>query len=156
MRTESVLKNLRVLGRANAVMAEIHIRHAAFRTALTAIAILVGLLGVLLLEYAAYLALEDVWRPVWAALALGAANLVVAAILLALASRQPPQRDLELAGEVHRAAMDALLVDMRATEMELGAFRAALTRPWETFLPPVLLQLATLLLGALKGRGKSA
>src|ERR1700736_7043880 len=109
MKIDSIVANLRAILRANSIIADIHARHLVARTSLTGFAALIGAFGLLMLGVAAYLALESVVGAVWAAVTVGATNCLVALVLVLIASRIRPGRDLELSRVFHRTAGEALI-----------------------------------------------
>jgi hypothetical protein len=146
MKIDSLVANLRAVLRANSIIADIHARHLVARSSLTGFAALIAGFGLLMLGLAAYFALERVLGPVWAAASVGLANCVIALVLVLIASRIKPGRDLELAREVHRAAMDALIADGRALETEIASFKQAFHHPLDSVLPALIVPLATILI----------
>lgn len=105
--TENLVKNLRVLWRTDRIIADIRMRHLLVSLGLRAFAALIATFGLLMLELSAYFALVQIWSAIPAAVILGAVNFVIAAILFALAARPPARCELELATEIHGAAVDA-------------------------------------------------
>jgi hypothetical protein len=132
MKIDSLVANLRAILRANSIIADIHARHLVARSSLTG--------------FAAYFALERVLGPVWAAASVGLANCAIALVLVLIASRIKPGRDLELAREVHRAAVEALIADGRALETEIASFKQAFHHPLDSMLPALIVPLATILI----------
>ncbi len=152
MKVDAIVANLRALLRANSIIAEIHARHLVVRSSLTGFAALIGAFGLLMLGIGGFFWLETLYGPVIAALAVGVGNCVLAVILLLIASRLKPGRDLELAREVHRAAMDSLISDSRTVETEYQSFKQALRSPPESVLPGLAMQLASILIRVLNRR----
>jgi len=146
MKIDSLVANLRTILRANSIIADIHARHLVARSSLTGFAALIAGFGLLMLGLAAYFALERILGPVWAAASVGLANCVIALALVVIASRIRPGRDLELAREVHRTAMDALMADGRAVEAEIASFKQAFHHPLDSMLPGLIVPLATVLI----------
>jgi hypothetical protein len=146
MKIDSLVANLRALLRANSIIADIHARHLVARTSLTGFAALIGAFGLVMLGLAAYLALEEILGPVWAAVSVGLVNCVIALGLVLAASRIRPGRDLELAREVHRTAIDALLADGRALETEIADFKQAFRNPLDAVLPNLIVPLADIII----------
>ena len=146
MKIDSIVANLRALLRANSIIADIHARHLVARTSLTGFAALIGAFGLLMLGLAGYFALERILGPVWAAASVGLANCVIALVLVFVASRIKPGRDLELAREVHRTAMDGLLADGRAVETEIADFKQAFRHPLDSVLPSLIVPLAGIII----------
>jgi hypothetical protein len=146
MKIETIVANLRAILRANSIIADIHARHLVARASLTGFAALIAAFGLLMLGLAAYLALESVIGPVWAAASVGLANCVIALVLVLIASRIKPGRDLELAREVHRTAMEALIADGRAMEAEITDFKQAFRHPLDSVLPSLIVPLVSIIL----------
>ena len=146
MTIDSVVANLRAILRANSIIADIHARHLVTRASLTGFAALIAAFGLLMLGLAAYFALERIVGPVWAAASVGLANCAIALVLVLVASQIKPGRDLELAREVHRAAMEALIADGRALETEFASFKQAFRHPLDSVLPGLIVPLATMLI----------
>src|ERR1700688_399558 len=146
MKIDSIVANLRAILRANSIIADIQARHLVARTSLTGFAALIAAFGLLMLGLAGYLALESVLGPVWAAASVGLANCVIALVLVFIASHIKPGRDLELAREVHRTAMDALLADGRALETEIADFKQAFRHPLDSVLPSLIVPLAGIII----------
>jgi hypothetical protein len=146
MKIDSIMANLRALLRANSIIADIHARHVLTRMSLTGFAALIGAFGVLMLGLAGYFALERILGPVWAAASVGLANCVIALVLVFVASRTKPGRDIELAREVHRTAMDALLADGRALETEIADFKQGFRHPLDSVLPSLIVPLAGIII----------
>ena len=154
MRTDSIIANLRALLRANSIIAEIHARHVVTRSSIAGFAALIAAFGLVMFGVAAFLALETLWGPIWAAVAIGAASCVIALALFLAGRHIRPGRDLDLAREVHRSAVEGLTADARALEAELVAWRNVANRPFEQLIPSVIIPLAGILLKALKRRDK--
>ena len=157
MDVDGIVRNLRVLVRANTITASIHGRQFAMRSGLTAFAGLVGAFGILMLGIALFFALETIWGRVWAAVAVGGINIVLAALLLSLAARVKPGREMELANEVRDAALDSLVGSVREAGTEVSAIAHAIRHPFDSaavasFATP----LVSILLKTVKERRKAA
>ena len=148
MRTESlnaIFRHARVLWRAESLIIEIKLRSVLRRTSLVAFAGLIAVFGLAMLNVAAYFALAPLWGDAWAMLAVAVADFVIAAILLAVASREPANRDLEFATELRDQALEGI-----ETESKVAADRFV-HRPVEIAggLSSIIL---SLLMGFLRGR----
>lgn len=132
MNPENIVKNLRVLWRTDRIIAEMRLRHMLVSLGLRAFAALIAAFGLLMFELAAYFALVQVLSAIVAAAILGAVNLVLALILLLLASRRGLGQELTLANEIHDSAIDALQVEARATQSQVNRL---LHHPLEGVLP---------------------
>ncbi len=141
--------NLRVLWRTEWAIAEIKLRHAVARSGLHAAAAVLALIALLMFEVAAFFALRDLWGTTVAALILGFVNLAIAGILLLIADRKKPGRELELANEIHSHTMDALQADARLLQTDFASFGKVLKNPLDSVLP-LIVPLATIVINALK------
>jgi len=150
MNTDSIMRNLRVLLRAQSIIAEIKLNHLAARSGLMAVAGLVAVFGLALLDIAVYFALEPGWGRVGAAVIVGIGDLVLAAILFAIASRIKPGRDLELAQEIQKSALDALANDARAVEAEIRGLTNIVRNPLDAAVPNLIMPLASMLIKTLR------
>jgi hypothetical protein len=145
--SENIVKNLRVLWRADRVIAEIRMRHMLIGLGLRAFAALIAAFGLLMLELSAYFALVQVWSAIIAAAILGGVNFVIAAILFMIAARPPAGRELELASEIHNSAVDALQIEARAVQSQ---FSGMVHHPLNSALPMLLVPLITIIVRSLK------
>lgn len=140
---DRIARNLRVLIRARAILAEASLRHLLARNGLKLFAGLIATFGLLMLNVAGYFGLEPSFGRVLAAVTVALGDFLVALILIWLAARLPPGRDVRLAQELHGAALDALFADARM-------FEGFLKHPLEALLPSLVAPLANLLLAAVK------
>ena len=147
MNTENVIKHLRVLWRADRIIAEIQMRHMLIGLGLRAFAALIAAFGLLMLELSAYFALVQIWSAISAAAILGAVNFAIAAILFLIAGRPPSGRELELATEIHGSSIDALQIEARALQSQVsGAFH----HPLNSVLPLLIVPLITIIVKSLR------
>lgn len=147
MNTDNIVKQLRVLYRTNRIIADIRLRHLLVGLGLRAFAGLIAAFGLLMFELAAYFALVQVWGAIAAAAILGAANFIIAAILFALALRQPSGRELELASEIHGASVEALQIEARGLQSQVTGL---IHNPLGGLLPTLLTPLITIIINSLK------
>jgi hypothetical protein len=153
---DRLVNNLRVLWRTERAIAEIKLRHALARSGLNVAAGMLALIGLLMFEVAAFFALRDAWNTIAAALILGAVNFAFAGILLLVADRKRPGRELDLANEIHKNTMDALQADARLLQADIASFGQALRHPLDG-VAALIVPLATMLMSSLKkpkGEGK--
>src|SRR5689334_19153145 len=120
MNSESIVRNLRLLWRADKIIAEMRLRHMLVGLGLMAFAALISAFGLLMFELAAYFALVNVVSAIAAAGLLGAANLVIALILVVIASRRSVGQDMTLANEVHDTAIQALQLEAQALQSQIN------------------------------------
>lgn len=119
MSTENIIKHLRVLWRTDRIIADIRLRHLLIGLGLRAFAALIATFGLLMLELSAYFALVQIWSAIVAAAILGAINFVIAAMLFVVAARPPSGREIELANEIHGAAIEAIQLEARTLHSQV-------------------------------------
>lgn len=135
MNSENIVRNLRLLWRADKIIAEMRLRHMLGGLGLMAFAALISAFGLLMFELAAYFALVDVVTAVAAAAILGAVNLAIALILVIIASRRSHGQELTLASEIHDSAMEALQIEAQAVQAQVNRL---LHHPLEGALPLIV------------------
>jgi hypothetical protein len=149
--TENVVKHLRLLWRTDRVIADVRLRHLLVGFGLRAFAALIAVFGLLMFELAAYLGLVQITSAIVAAATLGTCNVVIAAILLIIASRAPSGRELELANELHSSSMDALQLEARSLQSEVSSL---INHPLNN-LVPLIIPLVTMIIRTLRSHGSS-
>lgn len=142
MSAEGVIRNLRVLWRADRILAEIQLRRMVVGVAAKAFAALFAAFGLLMLELAAYFALVQVWTAIAAAIALGLFNLLLAGLIVLIAggSANGGGREYEMAMALHNSAVETLQLQVRSFE----AARFS-THGLELILPGLIVPAITLL-----------
>jgi hypothetical protein len=156
MNTESLLRNAKVLLKAERILADIRLRQAMARSGLAMAAGAIGLFGAVMLGIAAYLALESVLGPIGAASAVGIAAMVLAALLAAAAGRVRPGRELEVAQSLEAAAFEALMADVKGIEADVAGLTRVIRNPLDGALGALVVPLATVLMKALRRKGDAA
>jgi hypothetical protein len=114
---ENIIRNVRVLWRADRIIAEIQLRRLLAGAVTRAFAGLFAAFGVLMLELAAYFALVQVWTAIASAMALGVFNLALAGFILLVAGRAGKAGgDYEVAMALHNSAVENLQLQARSFE----------------------------------------
>lgn len=149
MNIDQLSRNVRILARTNAIIAEIHLRHFAARAGLFAFAALVAGFSVVMLGVALFLALEQSLGPIWAAASVGGGGLLLAILVAVVGALMKPPRELALANQVSQSALDAVSADLKATSASLSSFASF------TAVPSLVLPLLTMLLKAFRGKPKA-
>ncbi len=165
---DSIVRNLRVLWRAESIIADIRLRQVATRSGLRGVAALLGAFAYLMGNLAFFFALEQAWGSIWAAALVGVANLLLAIVLLVVAERSRPGREMELALEVRNTALQALEADAQVVQQQLAELRdevrgvrqaivGFVRHPLDAVLPGMLVPLAGAVIKGLKkaDEGKS-
>ena len=115
MNVENLIRNLRVLWRADRIVAEIRLRRMLIGLASSIFATLFATFGVLVLELAAYFALIQYWTAIAAAVLLGVVNFLLGGLILLVASRKARDRgEFETAVALHNSATEALQSQARS------------------------------------------
>ncbi len=105
---EPLTKALRALFHADTLIATIWLNLAMRQASLAALATLVAVFGLIMLNFAAYLTLDRHIGSVEAALVISAVDILLAAILVVIATHTKPSRELKLAQELRENALDQL------------------------------------------------
>lgn len=150
---DTLARNLRVLLRADLIIAEIHMRRVATKSTLLAVAGLVGGFGLVMLGVAGFLALEERYGAILAATISGAGAVVLAGLVALLAARVKPGRELDLATEVHAAALVAVSNDLKAAGASVTRLASFVRNPLDSALPAVALTLLTTILKGFRRGG---
>jgi hypothetical protein len=150
---ENIVKNLRVLSRTDRLIADIRLRHLLIGLGLRAVAALIAGVGLMMLQLSAYFALVQVLSAISAAAILGAVDLLIAALLFAIAARPPSARQLVLATEIHDSSVEALQLEARALQSQLTAI---IQHPLNGVLPTLIVPLLTIIIRSLKKPTPSA
>ena len=152
MSVDALLRNLRVLWRADRIVAEVRLRRTLVSLAAGAFAALLAAFGVLMLELAAYFALVQIWTAIAAAALLGAINFALGGVILLIASRKGRDvAELETALALHSSAMEALQAQARTFD----AARPS-SSTLETILPSVIVPAIGMLVKSLRQRKAQA
>jgi hypothetical protein len=149
---QTMLRDLRILWRAERIIAESQLRLAFRRTALAAAAGLVALVGLAMLNVTGFLALGPIWGAAWAAFVLAIADLVIAGIALAFALSARTGPEYDLAVELRDLSMKDLETEFAASKNPLGLLSGGGSGrdPLEALLPVVLMPLLTAAVRAVK------
>jgi hypothetical protein len=149
---ENIIKNVRVLWRADRILAEIQLRRLLAGVVARAFAGLFAAFGVLMFELAAYFALVQVWTAIASAIALGAFNLVLAGLVLVAAGRAGKAgSDYEVAMALHNSAVENLQLQARS-----GEFARSSGPGIESILSAVAVPAITMLVKSLRQRKTTA
>jgi hypothetical protein len=132
--TETFLRNLRVIVRSERILARSQFQLASRKLVLGVVAGIAALFALGLLNIAAYFALELEVSRVWAALILGAANLVIAAIVAFVTVNLGPGQDAQLARDFRDMAVAEIENQVSSVEQNVRQLSAELSGLGETAL----------------------
>jgi hypothetical protein len=158
---DSVARNLRILWRAESIIADIRIRQTMTRSSLRGVAALLGTFAFLMGNLSLFFALQQAWGRIWAAAVIALANLLLAVVMLIVAQRSKPGREMELAFEVRNSALQALESNARALQQQFAEFREEVREvreavvgfvrhPLDSGLPGLLVPIAGAVIKGLK------
>lgn len=112
---DAILRRVRLLWRAERLVAEIRLAALFRRLAFVAVALVVLMFGLAMLNVAAFFALAERLGQAWGALAVAGGDFVLAMLALLLgASGGRTSRELRLATEMRDATVEALEADAAA------------------------------------------
>jgi hypothetical protein len=150
MHLRKLAQDLPLYMRAASITAEIRFQLYARKTFMIAFALAVAIMGGVMLNIAAFRALELLWGPVWTPFALAIINVALAALLLAGAALAHGGRDLALADEMRRTAFAAIEDDLKSTADSYGWLGGIPSRDAARLMLPIL----STIMGAMKRRQK--
>ena len=153
MNVESLFRSLRVLWRTDAIIAQMQLQNILTALGLRAFAALVALFGLLMLELAGYFTLVQTWSAAAAALVLGGVNFAVALLILVISSRRTVGRDMALAQELHKSAMNALQSDVTAFQAHFMS-KTGLMQSLDASMAELIVPAAGILIKAFKASRK--
>lgn len=147
---QSFFQRLRILWRVESTIFEIRLRIIMRRSVLYALAGLVSLFGLAMLNVAVFFALAPHLGTMWAAFAVAGGDFVVAifAVLIAAAARPGPEYHTAI--ELRQAAIEGLEAEFDALQDSLAWFSRAARNPLNTALPAVIIPLVTAIVRGLR------
>ena len=116
-----LIAKMRILAKAETIVARVHIRRAVQQVGLVLAAALFGLLALAMLNAALYLYLAKRFDPALAALAVAGLDLALAMIGLAVASRLELDPDVKEAESLRDRALGELSAEAERLRMQLHA-----------------------------------
>ena len=108
-----LLRDLQVLRKADLLIAKIWLNVVLRRSGLVAFAGLIAVFGLGMANVAGFYGLQAPLGSVWAATIMALADLAIAGIVLLVASKTQPGRELELALDVRKMAIESLQTNAR-------------------------------------------
>lgn len=145
-----VLRHLRVLWRAERVIAESRLRVVLRRSMLFAFAGLIAVFGLGMLNVAAYFFLAAHWGAIWAALTAAFGDLVIAALVVGVALAIRPGREMTDALELRDISVEGLESELAPLQERFAWLTRATRDPLDTLLPAILVPLITSIVRGLR------
>lgn len=158
---DAVVRNLKVLWRAESILADARLKLTVRRAGLWAVAAALALFGYVMCNIAAFFALMQSVGPVWGAAIVGGGNFVVAIALALVAAKAQPGREMELAQDVRDMALGELETEARALQAQFVGVRDDLRglqqsfgnfvrHPLDNALPQLVVPLAGLIIKSMR------
>lgn len=149
-----ISRNLSIILRTERMIARRQMEITVRQIGLVAFAALVSLIALVMLNMAAFYALDARLSPQWAALLVALGNLALALVLVVIAGRLKPGRELEPVTELRDLAIAELEADAEAAVAEARELSENVRRiardPLGAALPSLLGPLLSILLGGRK------
>jgi hypothetical protein len=145
-----VFRHLRVLWRLESTIAEARLRITLRRAVLYAVAGLIAVFGLAMLNAAAFFALEARWGPVWAAVAAALGDFALALVVTGIALLANPGAEMTHAVELRQTALDGMEAEISALQEPFAWLSRAARNPIDTALPAILLPLVTAIVRGLR------
>jgi hypothetical protein len=152
MSLDHLVVSARAAWHAEAVLAEIRMKSFLSRLGIVAFAGLISAFGLLMGELAIYFSLVQVWSAIVAAAVLATANFVIAIVIVFIAIKTEPTRQLALATELQKSALQGLQSDIAQVRENV---RSSTTHPIEALAPLLIPVITTLVRLARKQRRSS-
>jgi len=118
---DNLVRDLQVLRKADFLIGKIWLGVLARRFGLFAFAGLIAVFGLGMANVAGFYALQVSAGPIWGAAIVAFVDLVIAAIVLLVAANARPGREIELAFDVRKMAIDAIQADTRDLKLTIEA-----------------------------------
>lgn len=150
---DTLTRNLRILLKADLIIAELAVRRIATRSALYVFAGIAAAFAFGMLAFAGFLLLEEAYGTKAAAAICGGAGLVVALLLVLVAAAIKPGREDDVATAVHEAALQAVSADLKVVGGQAQRLAAFVRSPFDTALPSIALAIFGYVMKLLRGRG---
>jgi hypothetical protein len=147
---QTVFRHLRVLWRAERIIAETRLRVLLRRSMLYALAGLIAVFGLAMLNVAAYFFLRGHWGPIWAALAAALGDLAIALVVVLIALAVRPGPELPAAIELRDVSIEGLEGELGPLQERFAWLGRAARDPFETVLPAMLIPLITSIMRGLR------
>jgi hypothetical protein len=154
MNLQALARNFRLYLRAASLVAEIRLRLQLRKTVLTVLALALAIAGLAMIDLAAFRALETAWGPLWTPLALGLANLALAAALGLAILALKPGRELSAAADLRQMAYNAMEADLKSVQDGSGLLTGLLGGSTELQTARLLIPVISTIIGALRHRRK--
>jgi hypothetical protein len=140
---QRIFRHARVLWRVEGTIAQARFGLTMRRSVLYALAGLIAVFGLAMLNVAAFFAFQPSWGPVWAAVAAALGDFVVAAVVAVIASTAKPGPHLNAALEMRQSALDGIDAEIEALQHPFAWLSGTARNSIDAALPALLIPLVT-------------
>jgi len=147
---QRIFRHVRDLWRVEGTIAHARFGLTMRRSVLYALAGLIAVFGLAMLNVAAFFGFQTAWGPVWAAIAAACGDFVVAAIVAAIALTAKPGPHLNAALETRQSALDGIDAEIATLQHPLAWLSRGAQNSIDAALPAVLIPLVTAILRGLR------
>jgi hypothetical protein len=145
-----VFRHLRILWRVEATIAEARLHLTVRRSVLYALAGLIAVFGLGMLNVAVFFAFAAHWGPIWAAVFAACGDFILAIAVAGLALGTRPGAPMNNAIELRQAALDGIDADLSGLQEPLAWLGRAARNPIDTALPAAMVPLLTAIIRTLR------
>ncbi|MEH6551606.1 MAG: phage holin family protein [Pseudomonadales bacterium] len=142
---EHLIRSLKLAWRSERLLIQNEIRLGIKKVQLGALAGLVAVIGLVMLNVAAFFAFAPLWGEAWAALTVAGIDLGLAVLMLVYAGSIKPAPELEMIKEVRDMALTDAEEEIALAEAEFLALKDEVSdfihNPMEKLLPNLLIPL---------------
>jgi hypothetical protein len=147
---QRIFRHVRDLWRIEGTIAQARFGLTMRRSVLYAMAGLIAVFGLGMLNVAAFFAFQSSWGPVWAAVAAALGDFVVAAIVTAIALTAKPGPHLNSALEMRQSALDGIDAEIATLQHPFSWLSRGAHNSIDAALPAILIPLVTAILRSLR------
>jgi hypothetical protein len=140
---QRIFRHVRDLWRVEGTIAQARFGLTMRRSVLYALAGLIAVFGLGMLNVAAFFAFQSWWGPVWAAVAAAIGDFAVAAVVAAIALTAKPGAHLDSALETRQSALDGIDAEIATLQHPLSWLSGTARSSIDTALPAILIPLVT-------------
>ena len=147
---QRIFRHVRVLWRVEGTIAQARFGLTMRRSVLYALAGLIAVFGLGMLNVAAFFAFQSSWGPVWAAVAAALGDFVVAAVVVAIALTTKPGPHFNAALEMRQSALDGIDAEIVELQHPFAWLSRGAHNTIDAALPAILIPLVTAILRSLR------
>jgi hypothetical protein len=147
---QRIFRHMRDLWRVEGTIAQARLGLTMRRSVLYALAGLIAVFGLGMLNVAVFFAFQSSWGPVWAAIAAALGDFVVAAVVAAIALTTKPGAHLDSALELRQSALDGIDAEIATLQHPFSWLSGTARNSVDAALPAILIPLVTAILRGLR------